>query len=693
MLRNFNLVAADFSLRFSLPAAVSLRRLKPCGYMSRCLWQPNLKMTIRRKILFWFLLPSILITIVTAVFCYFHTRTTVKQNIFDQLEIASSELQKRVNIFLQEKRGRTLDFSSDSFIREYTEELGQGNQLKGLGETGEVYIVNKDKLMITESRFIKDAVFKQVVDTEGVRAAFENGEGMTGIYPNYIGIPILGVSRYIEDVDWVILAEKEVSEAFVPVARLRNFTIIMGIAGVIVVVTIAIFLAGGITRPINELVEGTERILKGDLTFKIETEAKDEIGRLAASFNDMSFQLGESKKQLQDYALNLEKKVEDKTKEIKRGKEYIENLIETAQDAIICIDEKGMIKVWNQSAEKIFGYSKGEITGQPATTLIPEKYKKEHQEGLERFLKKGEGRILGKTVEVSGLTKEGIEIPVEISLSSQKAEEERYSFTAIIRDITQKKKVEDEHKRMQDDLRYKNKELEEIIHIASHDLRSPLVNIHGFSRELEHAFKQVNTVLSNINIDSAVKDDLAPILKKDIPEALQYIQASASKMHSLLNGLLRISRLIRAKLTIKRLDMNKLMSNVIGTFEYEIKRLGVKLQVDELPSCMGDEMHINQVFSNLLNNALKYLDPARRGIIRISGTRQLVYCMEDNGIGIAAEHRNKIYEMFYRLNPNNGGGEGLGLAIVCRILDRHGGRIWVESNPGRGSKFFVFLPR
>ena len=693
MLRNFNLVAADFSLRFSLPAAVSLRRLKPCGYMSRCLWQPNLKMTIRRKILFWFLLPSILITIVTAVFCYFHTRTTVKQNIFDQLEIASSELQKRVNIFLQEKRGRTLDFSSDSFIREYTEELGQGNQLKGLGETGEVYIVNKDKLMITESRFIKDAVFKQVVDTEGVRAAFENGEGMTGIYPNYIGIPILGVSRYIEDVDWVILAEKEVSEAFVPVARLRNFTIIMGIAGVIVVVTIAIFLAGGITRPINELVEGTERILKGDLTFKIETEAKDEIGRLAASFNDMSFQLGESKKQLQDYALNLEKKVEDKTKEIKRGKEYIENLIETAQDAIICIDEKGMIKVWNQSAEKIFGYSKGEITGQPATTLIPEKYKKEHQEGLERFLKKGEGRILGKTVEVSGLTKEGIEIPVEISLSSQKAEEERYSFTAIIRDITQKKKVEDEHKRMQDDLRYKNKELEEIIHIASHDLRSPLVNIHGFSRELEHAFKQVNTVLSNINIDSAVKDDLAPILKKDIPEALQYIQASASKMHSLLNGLLRISRLIRAKLTIKRLDMNKLMSNVIGTFEYEIKRLGVKLQVDELPSCMGDEMHINQVFSNLLNNALKYLDPARRGIIRISGTRQLVYCMEDNGIGIAAEHRNKIYEMFYRLNPNNGGGEGLGLAIVCRILYRHGGRIWVESNPGRGSKFFVFLPR
>ena len=85
------------------------------------------------------------------------------------------------------------DRIKNSFIREYTEELGQGNQLKGLGETGEVYIVNKDKLMITESRFIKDAVFKQVVDTEGVRAAFENGEGMTGIYPNYIGIPILGV--------------------------------------------------------------------------------------------------------------------------------------------------------------------------------------------------------------------------------------------------------------------------------------------------------------------------------------------------------------------------------------------------------------------------------------------------------------------------------------------------------------------
>jgi len=111
-----------------------------------------------------------------------------------------------------------------------------------------------------------------------------------------------------------------------------------------------------------------------------------------------------------------------------------------------------------------------------------------------------------------------------------------------------------------------------------------------------------------------------------------------------------------------------------------------------LPSCSGDEAQIGQVFSNLLDNALKYLDPDRKGVIRISGTRQLVYCVEDNGIGVKMSHQNKIFEIFHRLNPGDGtAGEGLGLAIVHRILDRHGGRIWVESKPGKGSKFFVSL--
>jgi HAMP domain-containing protein len=131
-----------------------------------------------------------------------------------------------------------------------------------------VYIVNRNKLMITESRFIEDSVLKQVVDTEGVRVAFDNEMGMVGIYPDYRGIPILGASKYLEEMGWVILAEKNVSEAFAPIVSLRNFVIIVGITGIIVVVIIAICLSLNVTRPISKLVESAHAIANGDLTKK-----------------------------------------------------------------------------------------------------------------------------------------------------------------------------------------------------------------------------------------------------------------------------------------------------------------------------------------------------------------------------------------------------------------------------------------
>jgi signal transduction histidine kinase len=438
----------------------------------------------------------------------------------------------------------------------------------GMGESGEVYIVNRDKKMITESRFVEDAIFNQVVDTEPVRRIIEDDNGgMTGIYPDYRGVPIVGASIDIPEYGWILLAEMDKAEAFASVMKLRIYTIIMGIVSAVVIITIAIIISKRVTLPIKKLVEGTRKIASGDLGFKIPTRSKDEIGFLATSFNDMTSQLGESKKQVEDYAQNLEKKVEDKTKEIKH---------------------------------------------------------------------------------------------------------------------------------MLDELTYRNKEMEQIIYVASHDLRSPLLNIQGFSRELEKDIKQIRQKLNENTTSSEAKEKLAETLDKNIPDAIKFILASSSKMDTLLSGLLRLSRMGRNTLKIKQMDMNKLLSNVIGTNEYKIKEAKVKLQIDELPSCRGDEGQINQVFSNLLDNALKYLNGDREGIISISGRKEnghIVYCLEDNGIGIAERHQDKVFEIFHRLNPgvNDVAGEGLGLTIVRRILDRHGGKIWVESELGKGSKFFVSL--
>lgn len=186
------------------------------------------------------------------------------------------------------------DSLKNIFLGRIEEEPVQLKRLKELKESGEMYVVNKSRLMITGSRFVEDYIFKQIVDTEGVRTAFENRAGMIGIYSNYNDIPILGASKYIKETGWVVLAEKDVSEAFAPITSLRNYVIIMGTTGLMVIVVIVILLSLTVTGPINKLVESARTIADGDLTKRIEDKGKDEIGRLARSFDIMRVELNKS---------------------------------------------------------------------------------------------------------------------------------------------------------------------------------------------------------------------------------------------------------------------------------------------------------------------------------------------------------------------------------------------------------------
>jgi signal transduction histidine kinase len=158
---------------------------------------------------------------------------------------------------------------------------------------------------------------------------------------------------------------------------------------------------------------------------------------------------------------------------------------------------------------------------------------------------------------------------------------------------------------------------------------------------------------------------------------------------------LRLSRLGRAALSIAPVDMNGLVAEVARNVEFQVQEAGVALSIGDLPPCLGDAALLNHAFSNLLGNALKYLDPARPGAISITGTSdsgESVYCVEDNGIGIAARQQARIFELYHRLNPTQSAGEGLGLTIVRTVLERQHGRVWVESEPGIGTRFYVALP-
>jgi PAS domain S-box-containing protein len=377
------------------------------------------------------------------------------------------------------------------------------------------------------------------------------------------------------------------------------------------------------------------------------------------------------------------------------SEERLRAILQTAVEGIITIDEHGLIEAMNPAAEKTFGYSGEEVIGRNVSVLMPSPYREEHDAYMATYLRTGQARIIGIGREVVGRRKDGTVFPMDLAVSEVRLAERRL-FTGFVRDITERKKAELRLAELAQTLAEKNKELETIVYVASHDLRSPLVNIQGFSKELSRACQRLQTRCGDGTPAGVTPDgEVRKLLEEEIPEALGYIQAGVAKIDTLLAGFLRYSRLGRAALRIEPLDMNAMLAAIAGAMEYQIKRASAVLRVESLPPCLGDATQINQVFSNLLDNALKYLDPARVGVISVSGRVEAghsVYAVSDNGIGIALEHQGKIFEIFHRLNPSAGEGEGLGLTIAQRILERHNGRICVESALGKGSTFFVSLP-
>jgi signal transduction histidine kinase len=262
-------------------------------------------------------------------------------------------------------------------------------------------------------------------------------------------------------------------------------------------------------------------------------------------------------------------------------------------------------------------------------------------------------------------------------------------------DISQTREAEQE--RVINMLKSKNEELQSIVYISSHDLRTPLINIDGFSGSLANNCKKLNHLLENENISDHAKAELDCLLNEIIPEDLQFITEGTKKMKGLIDGLLQVSRIGTVEIKNENLDMNDIIENIIANVTYRTNEIGASISAQsDLPPCHADANQVNQLFSNLIDNAIKYLDPKRKGKICISGHREngySCYSVKDNGIGIHPDHQNRIFEVYHRLDPDDSaGGEGLGLTIIKRILDRHNGSIKINSSTGNGAEFFISLP-
>jgi signal transduction histidine kinase len=239
-------------------------------------------------------------------------------------------------------------------------------------------------------------------------------------------------------------------------------------------------------------------------------------------------------------------------------------------------------------------------------------------------------------------------------------------------------------------------DMETLMHVISHDLRAPIVTIQGFCQELTMACDRLKTLFEEEALSDTVRDHINPLVTQDIPEAVRFIRAGVDSVNTVTSGILRLIRLGQMNIQWERLDVNRLMMGIVSSMEFQLKKKGVVLQIEDLPDCMGDEVLVTQVFANLIDNAQKFLEPSRSGEITISGkivNGRAAYAITDNGIGIPSEQHATIFRLFNRLSPLQGKGEGLGLAIVQRIIDRHQGQIEVESVPGNGTTFHVFLPR
>jgi PAS domain S-box-containing protein len=241
----------------------------------------------------------------------------------------------------------------------------------------------------------------------------------------------------------------------------------------------------------------------------------------------------------------------------------------------------------------------------------------------------------------------------------------------------------------------KNKELENYIYIASHDLRSPLVNIQGFSQRLQSHIESIKDIFLKRSYPREIKEEMAKLTDEDIPKSLEYIFSGISRMERLINGLLQVSRTEKFKMVVHKVGMNELIRNIVHALAFQVEQAGGKVKIDDLPDCYGDAELLTQLFANIILNALKYRHLERAVLINISSkidSNEVEYIIRDNGIGMHKKYLDKIWDIFYRVDSKYPeAGDGIGLSMVKRIAGKHQGKVWVESEEGTGSVFHVLL--
>lgn len=384
---------------------------------------------------------------------------------------------------------------------------------------------------------------------------------------------------------------------------------------------------------------------------------------------------------------------------VRRLEQRFRTAVESAPLAMVIVDARGVITLVNRETEKLFGWTREELLGRPIELLVPERFRAGHPERRREYAGAPEARRMGAGRDLYALRRDGSEFPVEIGLNPVEGDAGAAVLAAIV-DITERKRLADELRRTnerlearvrertealqeqaaalaqaRDDLERRNIELRSFAHVVSHDLQGPLRHIAGFVQLLEARRAE------------ALDEEARGWIRRTVD--------SVRRMEALIRDLLAYSGVDERARPFARVELDAALDDALALLEGSLREAGAVLTRDPLPAVAGDRTQLMQVFLNLLGNALVYHGP-RPPRVHVSARRdgaRWVVSVRDEGIGIDPRHHERVFELFRRLHtPQEYPGTGIGLAICRRVVQRHGGRIWVESEPGRGADFLFTLP-
>ena len=365
-------------------------------------------------------------------------------------------------------------------------------------------------------------------------------------------------------------------------------------------------------------------------------------------------------------------------------------LIESAPDAILQVDSMGLIVLANRTAELVFGYSRDELIGMSVDALVPEAARSGHAAHRQAFEAAGESRPMGLGLDLCAVRRDGTEFPVEISLSPNRTEG-GINITAVIRDVTERKRAEQQIHSLElsytAELETRHKEAErlnqlksEFIASVSHELRTPLHTIIGFAE-----------LLGEEGVGS---------LNEKQRRFVHHIQTDSEHLLGLINDVLDLSRIEAGGLVVQTeaLSLQTAITEAVSAIRPQVSGKQIVVREDQIPNAVvvADPLRVRQILYNLLSNGVKFTDPGGEVVVTaIVDGDAVQITVADTGLGISSEECGRIFDKFYQVGYTTTGvrqGAGLGLTICKQLVEIQCGRIWVESEPGKGSRFHFTLP-